>query len=92
MSTDHAIFRSGCEEVVIVERSAKFDLDLDTLDAYVEGPQRMDADTTIQMAIGILYAVWCSHPDKVNEAIRSISNDKVPNVWNQIVKARTEVP
>lgn len=92
MSTTYTVYRDKEQEVDITEGSAKFDLDISTCEEDFLGPQNMEADKTIEIAIGILYAVWCCWPDKVNEAIERMSNDKVPEVWNKIAAARTQVP
>ena len=89
MSTTHIVYLDKYYEVLITEGSAKFDLDIDSVMGPMDqGPQGMEADKTIEIAVGILYAVWCSYPDQVNEAIRKMSNDKIPEVWNQIVATR----
>ena len=93
MSTDFIVHRRGPKQVVIVERSSLFDLDLINYDNeepydYSEGPQQMDADEAIHMATGILYAVWCSNPEKIDAWIESMHNAGHPAMWNRIRKSQ----
>jgi len=77
MSTDFVVNKRGDKEVVITERSALYDLDLYgyTWTDLVEGPQQMSADEALNMATGIIYAIWCSHPDKANAIAQALAKD-----------------
>jgi hypothetical protein len=47
MSTDYTVHKQGTKEVVIIESSARYNLDLDEYgpdDGYVLGPQGMTAE------------------------------------------------
>ncbi|MHC4300920.1 MAG: hypothetical protein ACYS7Y_26905 [Planctomycetota bacterium] len=97
MSTSHRIHEAGPknygnpeQEVSICERSARFDLDLYGYppDGDTAGPQQMSAGEALDMAAGIIYAVWCSYPDRANEIVESMSFDHIPDVWNRIIRRR----
>ena len=91
MSTHFTAYKEGHEEIVIVESSAKFDLDLygyssdEHDDVY--GGQNMSAKKALDLAAGIIHAVWCSYPDEAEMLIQGMNED-IPSVWNQIVKER----
>lgn len=92
MSWSHTVYLDCDDEVIVTECFEKFDLDMESAEDFFPGPRGMEADETIEMAVGILYAVWCVHPGRVNAAIEKMSNDKVSEVWNQIIAARTQIP
>ncbi len=79
MSTDHTINKRGDKEVVITERSAHFDLDLygypNDPDDICGGPQQMCPDEALDAATLIIYAVWCSYPDKAEALGRALGKD-----------------
>ena len=88
MSTEHIILKRGDRDVSILEGSAKFDLNLY---GYPEGtprsgPQNMSAEEALNMAAGIIYAVWCSCPDQAEALVDVMANNNIPNVWNDIVR------
>lgn len=92
MSTEHTVLKRGNRDVSIVEGSSKFDLDLwgypedtDTL-----GPQSMTAEETLNMAAGIIYAVWCSYPDRADDLVDAMAGNRIPEVWNEIVRKQQE--
>lgn len=94
MSTQFVIHDEGDKEVVIDERSAKFCLDLydypyDVECGCTEGPQRMTAKEALDMAAGIIYAVWCSYPDEANQLTSEI-RASIPNYWNRVQWARSQ--
>lgn len=79
------LYKKGDKEVEIDERSARFSLDLwgFYVDAseepfHAEGPQNMEADEALHMAAKIIYAVWCSYPDKADALVAALAND-IPN-------------
>ncbi len=84
MSTGYILHKDGDKEVEVVEGSARYSLDLygygddgcyeDNLPC-VFGPQLMDADTALQMAARIMYAVWCSYPDKADAMATALAQD-----------------
>jgi len=93
MSTDFIIHRRGAKQVVIVERSAKFDLDLVDYDGeepydYSEGPQQMSADEALNMAAGIIYAVWCQDPKKARTLVDQMTVAGIPDTWNRIQRTQ----
>jgi hypothetical protein len=81
MSTDFIINKRGDKEVVITERSARFDLDLYGLDLFsgdplhIPGPQQMSADEALDAAALIIYAVWCSYPDEAEAMARCLARN-----------------
>jgi len=89
MSTTFNLYKCGKFEVELTESSAKFDLDLyGYLDdkghdcwgqgsdiPMVAGPQAMTAEETLKMAANIMYAVWCSYPDKADAMAARLAND-----------------
>lgn len=91
MSTDHIVHKAGGRrEVVITERSGRFDLDLYDYPQLgsTSGPQQMTASEALNMAVGVIYAVWCSDPDEANALVASMASDHIPDVWNKIVRNR----
>jgi len=86
MSTSYILYRNGKREVEIVESSARYSLDLYGYKAsdcgdgehLTFGPQSMSADETLCMAANIMYAVWCSYPDKANRMAAALARD-IPN-------------
>lgn len=87
MSTEFMLHKNGDKEVTIVESGAKFDLDLygyredmalsDEIPACY-GPQHMSAEDALNMAAKIMYAVWCSYPDKADAMAARLAGD-IPN-------------
>lgn len=78
MSTDHTIHQDCDKEVVITKRSARFDLDLygwGSHEGDCPGPQQMSADEALDMATLIIYAVWCSYPDKADALAQALAKD-----------------
>jgi hypothetical protein len=83
MSTEFIINKRGEKEVSIVEMSSTFCLDLygypedglDREEPLVEGPQRMTADEALNMAARIMYAVWCSYPNKAELMAQKLADD-----------------
>ena len=80
MSTDFIVnLRGDDNEVVITERSARFDLDLYGYNSDAElltlGPQQMSPDEALDLATGIIYAVWCSYQDKAEALARALVKD-----------------
>ena len=95
MSTDFIIHRRGAQQVVIVERSSLFDLDLIDYDNeepydYSEGPQKMSARETLDMAAGIIYAVSCMYPEEAETLIAQMNIAGIPATWNRIQRSRGE--
>ncbi len=93
MSTDFIIHHRGAKQVVIVERSSLFDLDLldyDNEDGDIDGPQQMDANEALHMATGILYAVWCSNPEKAEAWAQSMHLAGLPAMWNRSQRSQGE--
>lgn len=90
MSTEFVLHKDGDKEVAIVERSARFDLDLTEYygEGFVEGPQKMSAQEAMEMAAGILYAVSCSYPEEAEQFIETIDNYGIDVIWTEIAKAR----
>ena len=88
MSTEHIILKRGDREVSVTESSAKFDLNLY---GYPEGtprsgPQNITAEEALNMAAGIIYAVWCSYPDRADALVDAMAGNNIPNVWNEIAR------
>lgn len=86
MSTEHIILKRGDRDVTLTEGSAKFDLNLY---GYPEamgasGPQNMSAEEALNMAAGIIHAVWCSYPDQAEALVGAMVDNHIPNVWNEI--------
>ena len=90
MSTEHIILKRDDRDVSILEGSAKFDLDLYGYpeDADTLGPQNMTAEEALNMAAGIIHAVWCSYPDQAEALVGAMVDNHIPNVWNEIVRKR----
>jgi hypothetical protein len=91
MSTEHIVLKRGNREVSIIESSAKFDLNLY---GYPEGmgasgPQNMTAEEALNMAAGIIYAVWCSYPDRADALVDAMAGDNIPGAWNKIVRKQS---
>jgi hypothetical protein len=81
MSTQFIIYKEGFSEVQIEERDSRFCLDLydfPRIETHFSGPQHMEADETLRMAAKIIYAVWCSHPDKADALVAALADD-IPN-------------
>jgi hypothetical protein len=79
MSTQFIVHKEGISEVQIEERSSRFCLDLyDWSTEECFGPQNMEADEALHMAAKIIYAVWCSYPDKADALVFALAND-IPN-------------
>lgn len=100
MSTSFKLHGAGHEnhgnseqEVSFCSKSGRFDLDLYGYShgGETSGPQQMSAKEALDMAAGIIYAVWCSYPDEANEVVEAMANDHIASVWNRIVLARTQV-
>lgn len=89
MSTQFIVHIEGMSEVQIEERSSRFCLDLydwscaNPVQGDFYGPQHMEADETLRMAAKIIYAVWCSYPDKADALVATLAND-IPNGVNSI--------
>ena len=78
MSTDFTINKRGDKEVVITERSARYDLDLydyPGVEDICQGPQQMGPNEALDMAALIIYAVWCSYPDKADAMAQALAKD-----------------
>jgi len=76
MSTDFTINQRGNQKVVITERSGRFDLDLCR---YVSmGPQSMESDEALEMVAGLIYAIWCSHPEEAEALVDGLHNRGIP--------------
>ena len=80
MSTQFIIHKEGQAEVQIEERGSRFCLDLYGFPPGTDfmGPQHMEADETLRMAAKIIYAVWCSYPDKADALVAALADD-IPN-------------
>jgi hypothetical protein len=90
MSTEYIVLKRSDREVSIVEGTAKFDLNLY---GYPEGmgasgPQNMTAEETLNMAAGIVYAVWCSYPGQADALVDAMADNDIPRVWDEIVRKR----
>ena len=84
MSTEFILHKDGDKEVTIVERSAKFDLDLygytsdnacDGPTPLCAGPRHLSAEDALNMAAKIIYAVWCSYPDEADALAARLAED-----------------
>ena len=84
MSTEFVVHSRDDCTVEICERSGLFDLDLNGYTPGDKGPQRMEPAVALTMAIGIIYAVWCSHPIATSRMIDWLANDYLPELWNKI--------
>lgn len=87
MSSEFTLCVDENVEVVLTERSAKFDLDVyecadDGKD--MEGPQQMSPRETLTMAANIMYAVWCSYPDEVEAFIEKFQKAGICTVFNRL--------
>jgi hypothetical protein len=79
MSTPFTIYKKGDAVIEINESSSRFDLDLyHFLRGDFLGPQHMEADEALFMASKIIYAVWCSYPDKADALVKALAED-IPN-------------
>ena len=80
MSTQFIVYKKDRSEIQIEERSSRFCLDLYDFPSRDEffGPQHMEADETLRMAAKIIYAVWCSYPDKADALVAALADD-IPN-------------
>jgi len=82
MSTQFIVYKKDRSEIQIEERSSRFCLDLydfpSSCSAEFLGPQHMEADETLRMAAKIIYAVWCSYPDKADALVAALADD-IPN-------------
>ena len=92
MSTEFTVLKRVNSEVVITESSSCFDLDLYAVPEGMSasGPQSMTAEEALNMAAGIIYAVWCSYPDKADELVDAMANNHIPEEWNEIVRKQQE--
>lgn len=91
MSTDFILHKDGDKEVAIIERSARFDLDLsgyESIDHFLDGPQHMSAKEAMEMAAGILYAVSCSYPNEVEAFVKGMDGYGLIETWSVITRAR----
>lgn len=83
MSTDFTVFKKNGQEVSICERSALFDLDLyDESTDDIPGPQQMSAQEALDMATGIIYAIWCSYPSEAKAMVEKLCED-IPKAWSE---------
>jgi len=92
MSTTHIIYKDDFQNITITEHSGKLDLDLETPNCDFFGPQNMKPEQALLIAVGILYAAWVVSPDMANIFVGAMTKDRIPDVWNQIVRARNETP
>lgn len=91
MSTEFIVLKRDNSEVVITESSSRFDLDLYTVPESTGalGPQNMTAEEALNMAAGIIYAVWCQYPDKAGDLVDAMAGNCIPEVWNEIVRKQS---
>ena len=93
MSTEHIVLKRGDRDVSIVECSSKFDLNLYGYPENIEatGPQNMSAKEALNMAAGIIYAVWCSYPDQADALVDTLVDNDIPGAWNKIARKQLGV-
>lgn len=98
MSTTYTIYADRRFDVDIVESSATYSLDIydDGCEGpykgfygTVYGPQYMSAEQALDMAAGIIYAVWCMYQEKAEDLVRALAED-IPAEWNQITRKRNQ--
>jgi hypothetical protein len=75
MSTQFHLHRQGLLDLELDERSARYDLDLDTPDDYRTLFHSMPPEDVLGIALGLIYAVWTSYPDLAYTLITDMHNN-----------------
>lgn len=77
MSTQYRILQRRNEEIEVNESSAMYDLDsyYESGERHQNSLQYMTSSEAITVALGLLYAVWCQHPDEVESKLKLAAKD-----------------
>ena len=85
MSTQFNLHTEGMTDLELDERSAKWDLDVDTADEYRSIFTGLTHEEVLKIATKMIYAVWCQYPDEADERVAQLAND-IPNTVNRMAK------
>ena len=85
MSTQFKLHAEGMTDLILDERSAKWDLDLDDPGDYRTIFYNLTHEEVLKIATKMIYAVWCHYPDEADERVAQLAND-IPRTVNRMAK------